>query len=84
MQLKRARLNEGLEALGGSGFFENSGLADVELPGTLRALGEGTFRGCGSLKRVNLPSGLREIGAGAFYGSGVAEVAFSAKKTREL
>lgn len=56
----------------------------MELPGTLWALGEGVFRGCGSLKRVNLPSGLHEIGAGAFYGSGVAEVAFSAKKTREL
>ena len=75
--LKRVVLNEGLETLcdySSSGVFENSGIEEITLPGTLKKIDYGTFSGCYSLRtiyvksdcqadlsRINLPSSVKII-----------------------
>ena len=82
-RLKRAVLNEGLEALGtdeyskaGSwnGVFESSTLEHVELPSTLKRIEYSAFRDCEGLRSVVLPDGLEVIGRRAFRDTGLTQV----------
>ena len=53
-------LNEGLETLSDDcsrGMFENSGLEEITLPGTLKKIDRRTFSGCNSLRTIYVKSG---------------------------
>lgn len=84
-QLRRVLLNEGLETLGTGeenrfgerrcGAFQDSGVAEVLLPASLRKIGYCAFKGCAELKQIALPEGLRVVGEEAFARSGLEHVA---------
>ncbi|MCI9428149.1 MAG: leucine-rich repeat protein [Eubacterium sp.] len=48
------------------GAFQQSGLLDVEIPGSITYIDNDTFRSCRSLKDVVIRDGVREIGESAF------------------
>ena len=49
-------------------FKEQTALASVQLPATLKTIGAEAFRECLALSTVTLNDGLEEIGSSAFYG----------------
>lgn len=81
--LKRLRLNEGLEVLGTDdrpdgkywcGVFRGSAVEDVFLPSTLRRIEYDTFAECKRLKSITLPERLECIGRNSFRGSALESV----------
>ena len=75
--LRKAVLNEGLEALGTDeypedksrrwpGVFEESSIEHVELPSTLRRVERCAFGKCRNLKSIGLPKKLEYIGNRCF------------------
>lgn len=84
--LRRAELNEGLEALGakwngGRGdlrghAFAYSGIKSIRIPSTLKTIEGETFSGCKKLRSVELSEGLEEIGWYAFTRSSIGSVVF--------
>jgi hypothetical protein len=62
---------EGLLRLRVSVFQGCTGLATVQLPGTLQSIGESSFENCKNLTAITLPGGVRQIGGKAFLDSGL-------------
>lgn len=66
------RFSEGLEKIGLFAFYE-SGLEQVELPGSLRVVAQGAFARCASLRTAEFCEGLEALGTvkypvnGGFY-----------------
>lgn len=52
--------------------FYNSGLARVDIPGSLKTLAQGAFAMCKNLKKVSFDDGLRMLGTNKRYPSGSA------------
>lgn len=81
-QLACVTLNEGLEILGEEqcaddcdyGVFEDSALASVTLPSTLKRIEHRTFRHCESLTTVQLSTVLEKLGKECFAESGLGRV----------
>ena len=69
-------LKEGLEVLGTEkhsdnnndccGVFEDSAIAEISLPSTLKRIGYSTFKDCKNLKCVRFPDSLEVIESCAF------------------
>ena len=83
--LRRVWLNDGLEVIGAHeadqfgeracGAFQESGVAELRLPASLKEVCYCAFKGCAGLRRVELPAGLERIGEEAFSRSGLGELA---------
>ncbi len=48
--------------------FSQSGLKEIEIPGTVKTIGDSAFSLCDSLRTVNLNNGLEYVLGSAFYG----------------
>ena len=53
-------------AIGDGAFVGCSGIAELEIPDTIRSIGMNAFTGCSSLKKVTVPESVTEISSGAF------------------
>ena len=85
-------LPEGLERIGMYAFQE-TGLRELSLPGSLRAIGQGAFHGCRRLRSARFADGPEAVGEdahpdegqsyyGAFQGSGLERVRLPATLKR--
>ncbi len=57
---------EGITLIGGSLFYEHTGLRSVSLPESLVGIFSNVFFGCTALTEIELPSGLQMLGGSAF------------------
>ena len=73
-RLKTARLPEGLESIGKSG-FAGTGLESVEFPASLRTICQSAFCLCGSLRCAKFNEGLETLGSDEYppAGSGFSQ-----------
>lgn len=58
----------GVSSIGGSAFWNCTGLTGVTLPGGVASIGASAFYGCSSLRSIDVPAGAGSIGSYAFYG----------------
>lgn len=61
-------IDDGIESISPSGFFECSKLEFIHLPNSINDIGISAFKGCTSLKEVIIPSGVIEIKEKVFMG----------------
>lgn len=59
-------LPKGLVSIGGSVFYELTGLCDINIPNGVVSIGNKAFYNCVKLKRLALPDSVKEIGYCAF------------------
>ena len=64
--LKTVVLPEALTSIG-LGCFENSGVANIEIPTTVTDIGDKAFKNCDNLVNVTFPLEMRTLGGEAFY-----------------
>ena len=62
---KKSTIPDGVEAIG-SGAFENTQIASVQVPGSVKSIGYGAFQSCRNLTEVILSEGLERIENNAF------------------
>ena len=55
-------------SIGGSAFYNCSGLTSVTIPNSVTSIGGSAFSGCSSLTSVTIPNSVTSIGGGAFSG----------------
>lgn len=58
----------GVSSIGGSAFWNCTGLTGVTLPAGVSSIGASAFYGCKSLRSIAVPAGADSIGSYAFYG----------------
>lgn len=75
---KRIVLQEGVECLEGSVFYDDYALTELELPSSLRSMDGSLFKFCTSLKRVVIPAGVTNVTGKVFDGCPSLEVVFFA------
>ncbi len=62
-------------SIGGSAFWNCSGLTSVTIPNSVTSIGYNAFLGCSGLTSVTIPNSVTSIGAEAFFGcSGLTSV----------
>jgi len=62
-------------SIGGSAFFDCSGLTSVTIPDSVTSIGDDAFSGCSGLTSVEIPGNVTSIGDDAFYNcSGLSSV----------
>lgn len=64
--LERIVVGDRVERLPGGVFTDNTAVAEVVLPASLRVIADYAFRNCAALQRIWLPDGVQEIGERAF------------------
>ena len=68
-------LEEGTLGIGGSAFYDCTGLTSITIPGSVTSIGYEAFHGCSGLTSVTIPESVTSIGGEAFYGcSGLTSV----------
>ena len=62
-------------SIGGSAFYNCTGLTSIEIPSSVTSIGNYAFDGCSGLTSVTIGNSVTSIGIGAFYGcSGLTSV----------
>lgn len=77
--LEEAELEQGVEAVGESAFYDCNNLKAVLLPESLKVLSEDAFALCKKLVSVSLPGSLEEIGERCFSWSGIKDITIPEK-----
>ena len=72
--LKKVTLPRNLTVIGNN-CFENSGVAEIDLPATVTTIGDCAFRNCDNLKDAGLTASLVHLGDEAYYDCNSLEVA---------
>ena len=55
-------------SIGGSAFYNCTGLTSIEIPSSVTSIGNYAFDGCSGLTSVTIGNSVTSIGIGAFYG----------------
>ena len=62
-------------SIGGSAFYNCSGLTSVTIPNSVMSIGNSAFRGCSRLTSITIPNSVTSIEGGTFYGcSGLSSI----------
>ena len=62
-------------SIGGSAFYNCSGLTNITIPNSVTSIGESAFYGCSGLTSVTIGNSVTSIGGSAFYGcSGLTSI----------
>lgn len=64
--LKKVRLNMGLQKINSRAFFNCYSLSDINLPDTIDTIKKEAFKNCHSIKQITIPANLNFFGDGAF------------------
>ena len=55
-------------AIGGTAFWDSSGLTSIVIPNSVTSIGSSAFSDCTGLTSIDIPNSVTEIGGGAFQG----------------
>ena len=55
-------------AIGGTAFWDSSGLTSIVIPNSVTSIGSSAFSDCSGLTSIDIPNSVTEIGGGAFQG----------------
>ena len=68
-------LEEGTLGIGGSAFYDCTGLTSITIPNSVTSIGYSAFQGCTGLTSITIPGSVTSIGYEAFHGcSGLTSV----------
>ena len=67
VEVKDLVIPDGVTSIGGSAFYDCSGLTSVTIGSSVTSIGDGAFSDCCGLTSVTIPNSVTSIGSSAFY-----------------